>query len=160
VTDKSCIFIGYDRARDPQQRLERTRKHLAILLDVPYREFCEQYAWTNLYGEDAAAEKGNRLEDARRARLLIDNTLGNYERAVLLGNDVAAAFECDHMDRYRWQELPGLPRLQVARVPHTSLRNWNHGGRWGRGHGRWVAEAQDFMHDLRRYGASAAAGAR
>ena len=92
MTDKSCIFVGYDRAKDPRQRLERTRKHLAILLDTPYPEFSEQYAWTNLYGEDAAAEKGNSLEDARRARLLIDDTLGNYERAVLLGNDVAAAF--------------------------------------------------------------------
>ena len=104
---------------------------MAILLDTPYSEFSERYAWTNLYGEDAAAEKGNRLEDARRARLLIDDTLGNYERAVLLGNEVAAAFECDHMDRYRWRELPALPGLQVARIPHTSLRNWNHGGRWG-----------------------------
>jgi hypothetical protein len=47
VTDKSCIFIGYDRARDLQQRLERTRKHLAILLDTPYPEFSEHYAWTN-----------------------------------------------------------------------------------------------------------------
>jgi hypothetical protein len=113
-----------------------------------------------LYGEDAAAEKGNRLDDARRARLLIDDTLGDYERAVLLGNDVAAAFECEDMDLYRWRELPALPGLQVARIPHTSLRNWNHRGRWGRGHGPWVAEARDFLQDLRRYAASAAAGAR
>ena len=149
VTAKTCIFIGYDRARDPQQRLERTRKHLAILLDTPYPEYSEQYAWTNLYGEDAADEKGNPREDARRARLLIDHRLGNHERAVLLGNDVAAAFECDHMDRYRWQELPALPGLQVARMPYTSLRNWNQGGRWGRGHGPWVAEAHEFLQDLR-----------
>jgi len=47
--------------------------------------------------ELAAAEKGNRLEDARRARFLIDDTLGNYERAVPLGNNVAAAFERDRI---------------------------------------------------------------
>src|SRR4051794_30702735 len=120
MSAKNCIFVGYDRVKNPEQRLERTRKHMARLLGMPYTEFCERYAWTNLYGDDAAPEKGNRVEDARRARILIDETLGDYERAVLLGNDVATAFDCDHRERYSWQPLDGAHDLLVGRVPHTS----------------------------------------
>lgn len=151
---KSCIFIGYDRARDPQQRLERTRKHMALLLGMPYAEFCESYAWTNLYSEEAAPEKGNRREDARRARLLIDETLDVYKRAVLLGNDVAAAFSWEDRERYSWQPLVGIHGLRAARIPHTSLRNWNDGRRWGQGNGPWAVEAHEFMMELRRFGSS------
>lgn len=160
MTTKRCIFIGYDRSVDPRQRLERTRKHMAILLGMPYADFQAGYAWMNLYGENAAPEKGNVLEDARHAHTLIENELGGYERAVLLGNDVAAAFHCCDQERYRWEQLDDAHDLQVARIPHTSLRNWNHSDRWGRGRGPWVEEAQEFLDDLRRYAAGVSTGTR
>ena len=145
-----CVFVGYDRVADVANRLERTRKNMAALLGLSYDEFKRRFAWENLHGEEAAPAGRSVIEDRRLADALLKDKLPTFERAIFVGNDVAGAFGCDARPFYEWSRLNDSSPLLVARVRHTSQRNWTTRTRWGQGRGPWAAEAQAFLRDLAR----------
>jgi hypothetical protein len=132
------IFVGIGRSEQRQQAL--TRKNMATLIGITYDEFCERFAWTNLYGEGAVDAKTVTEADAEHRADLLGPALEAYRRVVLLGDKVARAFGYEQLSKYEWVPL-GDSSL-VARMPHTSQTNWN-----VRGPDYW-ASARAFARSL------------
>jgi hypothetical protein len=144
----ACVFVGYDRVANVANRKALTRKNMATLLRLSYEEFCGRFDWENLHGEEAAST-GGVAHDRRLAEALLQDKLGRYERAVFVGNAVASAFQCADRPFNDWAPLTSGDALTVARVPHTSQRNWTAHTRWGQGAGPWAIQSRDFMNELR-----------
>ena len=132
---KEIAFVGLGRGKI---RRELTRKNMAELIGLPYEEFVHRYAWENLYGEEIMPK--SRADDRRRADVLRRRpSSASYSRALMLGDRLAEALQCEDQPRYRWFRLEDT--LLAARTMHTGESHWN---THQRGQGA-------YWHEMRRF---------
>jgi hypothetical protein len=124
---------------------------MAEMLGLEYQEFKRRFAWDNLYGDEntprGVSRADARAEDRRRA-VALRQRLVSYDWAVLLGQRVAEALECDDQPLHEWFTL-GDPGILAARTLHTSHQHWN---RTGQGRGAYWQPARIFLASLASHG--------
>lgn len=117
---------------------------MAELLGLGYEEFKRRFAWDNLYGDEntprGVSRSEARAEDRHRA-IALRERLAEYDWAILLGNRLAEALNCEAQPLHEWFTLAECGVL-AARTLHTSHQHWN---RTGQGRSEYWQPARVFL---------------